>query len=269
MLVMLGILGLVLINVQNIVKHVKENLMFEVYLNEDVKQVDINNLKNKINAEPYTKKAVFVSKDSAAAILNRTLGHDFMEVVDYNPLRPSIQIYLNADYAHPDSMAWIVPTVEADNKAMIYETYYQKDALEDVNSNITTITMWLLIFSGLLFLIAVALIHNTIRLAIYSKRFLIKTMQLVGATKMFIQKPFLLNGIAQGFLAGIVAIGLIIGILFFLKDMPEFEIILAEQDLTVFGITFGALVAVGMVLAWFSTWLAVRKYIRIDADYLY
>lgn len=266
---MLGIMGLVLVNVQQIVKHVKENIMFEVYLNEDVKQVDINNLKNKINAEPYTKNAIFVSKDSAAVILTRTLGHDFMEVVDYNPLRPSIQIYLNAEYAHPDSMAWIVPSVEADNKAMIYETYYQKDALEDVTNNINSITMWLLIFSGILFGIALALVHNTIRLAIYSKRFLIKTMQLVGATRFFIQRPFLWNGILQGLVAGILAIGMIIGLLYFLKDKPEFEMILAEQTLEMFLITFGGLIVLGMVLAWFSTWLAVRKYIRLDADYLY
>lgn len=266
---MLGVLGLVLLNANMIAKEVKENIRFEIYLHEDTRQVDINNLKNKINAEPYVKETRFVSKDSAAAEFTEILGEDFLDVLDFNPLRPSLQVYLYADYAYTDSLEWIVQTIEADNKAMIYEIAYTKDVLEEVNNNMRTWTFWLLSISALLLIIAVALINNTIRLAIYSKRFLIKTMQLVGATRYFIQRPFLWNGILQGMVAGIISIGLIIGILFLVRDKPEFVAVMSIQDAKTFLILFGSMITLGVMMAWFSTWLAVRKYIRIDADFLY
>ena len=268
-LLMLGTMGLLILNAKNIERYVKEKIHFELVLNEEVKEVDIKNLKTKLKAEIYVRDALFIHKDSAAEELKGILGEDFVTFLGYNPLKHNIHVYLESDYANPDSLKWILNEVESQNNSLIYETLYHADMIEVMSENIKKLSLVLLGFSALLLLVSVALINNTIRLAIYSKRFLIKTMQLVGATRGFIQRPFMQAGILQGLVSAILAIGTISTFLYFLRDREEFKEFLAMQELDLLGILFGGLIALGVVISWVSTMLAVRKYIRLKSDDLY
>lgn len=268
-LLMLGTMGLLILNAKNIERYVKEKIHFELVLNEEIKEVDIKNLKTKLKAEVYVREALFIHKDSAANDLKEDLGEDFVTFLGYNPLHHNLHVYLDVDYANQDSIRWILNEVEAANSSLIYETIYHEDVIEAMNKNINKISLVLFGFSALLLLVSVALINNTIRLAIYSKRFLIKTMQLVGATKSFIQRPFLRGGVLQGLVSAVLAIGTISVFLYLLKDREEFTEFLAMQELDLLGILFGGLIVLGVVISWFSTMLAVRKYIRLKSDDLY
>lgn len=264
-LFMLGIVGLILLNTQQISNHVKENIGFSIILKEGAKDVDINQIKKTLDAESYVKNTHFIHPDSAAAQLKKELGEDFISFLGYNPLLPSIDIKLNADYANTDSLA----IIEADllKNTNVKEVFYQKDLVSLVNQNVKTISFYMLAFSGLLLIIATALINNTIRLAIYSKRFLIKTMQLVGAKHSFIRKPFVLQGVGNGIISAFLAIALIITILFYLqKEYPQ---LIDFKNVELYGVLFLMIIILGIIISWISTNLAVRKYLKIETSDLY
>lgn len=264
-LFMLGILGLIILNAQQISNHVKENIGFSIILKDGIKEVEIAQIQKSLDAENFVKSTHFIHPDSAAAELQHELGEDFISFLGYNPLLPSIDVKLNADYANNDSLAIIEANLTGNPK--IKEVFYQKDLVSLINENVKKISFYLLGFSALLLIIAMALINNTIRLSIYSKRFLIKTMQLVGAKATFIQKPFVLKGIGNGIAASILAIGLIVLFLYYLqKQMPE---IIDFKNIELYGALFLIVIILGILISWISTMLAVRKYLRMDAGNLY
>ncbi|MCB0379748.1 MAG: permease-like cell division protein FtsX [Flavobacteriales bacterium] len=264
-LFMLGILGLIVLNAKQISDHVKENIGFSIILKDGIKDVEIVQIQKSLDAENFVKSTHFIHPDSAAAELQQELGEDFISFLGYNPLLASIDVKLNADYANNDSLAVIEANLT--NNPKIKEVFYQKDLVSLINENVKKISIYLLGFSGLLLVIAMALINNTIRLSIYSKRFLIKTMQLVGAKSTFIQKPFVLKGIGNGIAAAILAIGLIVLFLYYLqKQMPE---IIDFKNIELYGALFLIVIILGILISWISTTLAVRKYLRMDAGNLY
>jgi len=264
-LFMLGILGLIILNAQQISNHVKENIGFSIILKDGIKDVDINQIQKSLDAESFVKTTHYIHPDTAAAQLQKELGEDFIDFLGFNPLLPSIDVKLNADYANTDSLAVIEASLL--QNAKIKEVFYQKDLVSLINENVKKISFYLLGFSGLLLIIAVALINNTIRLSIYSKRFVIKTMQLVGAKHSFIRRPFVLAGIGNGIASAFLAIGLIVTFLYYLqKQMPE---LIDFKNIELYGALFLVMVILGVILSWISTNLAVRKYLRMDSGNLY
>lgn len=264
-LFMLGCLGFILINANRLSQHVKENIQIQVFLKEKTDEKDVFKVKKIIEAEPYVKQATFISQAKAAKQLEEEMGEDFIAYLGYNPILPSIDVYLQSAYATADSLQWIEQQLS--KNSFVQEVVYSPDLLNAVNQNIKRITLVFLAFAALLLLVSIALINNTIRLAIFSKRFIIKTMKLVGATPSFIRRPFVWAGIIQGLIASLIAVSIIIGLILTLKDeIPEF---FGLQDLISFGILFAGITAMGIVISWLSTRFAVRRYIKLKSEDVY
>jgi len=264
-LFMLGITGLLILKAKSISNAVKENIGITIYLRDDVKDADVKRLQKSLSASRYTKSTEFVSKEEAAEILQQDLGEEFVDFLGYNPLSSSIDIKMNAEYAHPDSLAWI----EADmlENPKIRDVAYHKDLLSAVNENIRKITMVLVGFSVMLLFVAIALINSTIRLSIFSQRFIIRSMQLVGATSGFITRPFVARSMINGLYGALISIVLIALVVYSAQNqMPEiFDI----NDIKIYAIVIAGVVALGLLISWFSTTLAVRRYLRLKTDQLY
>jgi cell division transport system permease protein len=244
---------------------VRENIGITIYLRDDVKDADIKRLQKSLDASRFVKTTEFVSKEEAAEILQQDLGEEFVEFLGYNPLSSSIDIKMKAEYAHPDSLAWI----EADllENPKIRDVAYHKDLLSAVNENIRKITLVLVSFSVMLLFVAVALINSTIRLAIYSRRFIIRSMQLVGATSGFITRPFVMRSLINGLYGSLIAIVLIGMVVFSVsKQMPELYDV---SDMPIYALVIGGVVALGLIISWLSTAMAVRRYLRLKTDQLY
>lgn len=266
-LFMLGLLAIIVLNAQNLSKNVKENIGIQVILNDNAKEVDVQRLLKNLDAMDYVKpkSTKFTTKEQAAEQLKKDLGEDFIAFLEYNPLLSSINVNLNAEYANNDSLVWIEKELLAFKP--VKEIVYHKDLVDMVNQNSRKIGLVISGFSGLLMIIALALINNTIRLSIYSKRFIIRTMQLVGATKGFIRRPFIFKGIKHGLYAAVLSILMLIGVLHFLQlQLPELRELQDEQMLSTL---FGFVVLIGIFISWVSTSLAVRKYLRLKSDDLY
>ena len=202
-LFMLGLLGLVVLNASKLSNHIKENIGFQVILKDTATSAQIDALQQEISASVFAKSVNHITKEQAAEILKVDLGEDFVSFLGYNPLLSSLDVKLNADYANADTLAGIEKNLL--QKSYVKEVVYHKDMIKQVNENAKVVSLYILIFSGLLLIVAIALINNTIRLSIYSQRFIIRTMYLVGATRTFISKPFIFKGIRQGVIAGILA----------------------------------------------------------------
>lgn len=264
-LYMLGLLGLIILHANKLSDYVKENIGFTVFLNEDVKEVDIIQLQKTLDARAYVKSTEYITSEKAAEDMKKDIGEDFETFLGYNPLPPSIDVRFKADYANADSLNTLQKELE--KNSFVKEVSYQESLVSGVNENLRKISLIILGFSTLLLVISIALINNTIRLSVFSKRFLLRTMQLIGATENFIQRPFLLKGIVQGIIASVVAIILLVFTLYFAqKEVPELEEL---QDAALFIKLFIFVMVLGMVISWASTYLAVRKYLRIKTDYLY
>ncbi|MCB0764993.1 MAG: permease-like cell division protein FtsX, partial [Flavobacteriales bacterium] len=188
-LFMLGVLGFLVLNAQALQRYFKENVRVELFLQRGLKEVDVMRFRKELDTEPYALETRYVTADEAAQQLKQDLGEDFLSVLGSNPLLPSVELRLNADHAQSDSVRWIVEHLEADPR--VQEVAYNAAVVENIEANMGRIGLFVLGFAVLLLIIAVALINNTIRLAIYSKRFLIRTMSLVGATHWFIKRPFM------------------------------------------------------------------------------
>ncbi len=264
-LFMLGVLGLLILNAKRLSDYVKENIGFSIILKENVKEVDVILLQKSLDAAAYVKSTQYITKEQAAKELQEDLGENFIEFLGYNPLLASIEVHLYADYANPDS----IRVIENDFQQFeqIKEVFYQKSLVSLVNENIRKISLIILVFSSLLFLIAIALINNTIRLSVYSKRFIINTMQLVGATRGFIRRPFLYRSAWQGVVAALLAVGLLVGVLYLAQK--EFKEIVSFQDVEIIGSLFLGVLVIGIIINWISTFFAVTKYLRMNVDKLY
>lgn len=264
-LFMLGLLGLVVINAKKLSNHIKENVGFQVVLKDTTTQAELDILKQEISSSAFTKEVAYISKDEAAKKLQNDLGEDFITFLGYNPLLSSLDVKLNSDYANIDSLSGFEKQIM--QKHFVKEVIYHKDMIKQVNENAQVISFYILIFSGLLLIVAIALINNTIRLSIYAKRFLIRTMYLVGATQGFIRMPFILKGIRQGVIAGLLAGFLLAGFLVLsTRYIPD---LLQLQDPNLLAVLFGGIVALGVLISGLSAALSVSRYLRLKTDDLY
>ena len=264
-LFLLGILGLVLINAKELSDYFRESLSFSVMLDDGAKEADIRMLQKDLDAKPYVKSTEYVSKDEAASKMKEELGEDFINFLGENPLPPSIDVYLVSAFTSPDSVAKIEKYILL--YPFVKEVYYQESLLFLINENVKKISLFLLVISSFLFLIALTIINNTIRLSIYSRRFLIRTMQLVGATRSFIRKPFIVQSAFQGFVAALIAMTLLMGLLYLIEK--EFFFMFAFESTNLMLLLGAALIIIGICINIISTFFSVNRYLNISEDKLY
>jgi len=264
-LLMIGLLGLILVHANKLSRYVKENIVLNIYLDEGAHETDVLQLQKQLDVNPIVKQTQYVSKEIAARNLQKDLGEDFVKFLGYNPLSQSLDVYLKAEYANNADIEKFKATLL--KNPLVKEVKYQESLVDQMNQNLTSISLIILAFTIIFVILSVALINNTIRLAIYSQRFLIKSMQLVGATKNFIRKPFILYGIWHGLLGALIAIVILMGTLYVAqKEIPDLIIL---QDYTEFGIVFVLVIGLGIFISGFSTFLAVNKYLRLKIYNLY
>lgn len=264
-LFMLGVVMLLVFNAKKLSDYVKENIGFSVILHDDIRDVEANFLRKTLDASSYVRTTEYISKEVAAAELQKELGDDFIGFLGYNPLSSSIEVKLKANYTNPDSIQKIEDELMAQRP--VKEVFYQKSLVNLVNENVSRISAILLLFSGLLFFVALVLINNTIRLSVYSKRFIISTMKLVGATWGFIRKPFLLKSISHGIYASVIAIGLLCGIIYIVQG--EFYELVNFGQVELLSVVFGLVLLLGVTINLFSTFFAVNKFLNVKTDDLY
>ena len=264
-LFVVGLLSLVLINAQKLSNYVKENIGFSIMIKEDVKEIELIEFNKILDAEDFTKSTRFISKEQATKELEQDLGEDFVNFLGFNPIMASIDVKLNSSYANNDSLQNISSRLEKSD--VVYEVFYQKNLIKKLNSNVGKISFFLICISLILFFIAFALINNTIRLSVYSKRFIIRTMRLVGAENSFIQKPFLISGVYQGLYSAIFAIFMLLGSIQLIQT--ETASILNINDLQNIGLVFIVLFCSGIIISGTSTFFAVRKFIYLNEGGLY
>lgn len=264
-LFMLGLLGLIILHGKKLSDYVRENISISLMLKENTSEELVLNYMKRLQKTSYVKQAEYISREQAAKELSNDLGEDFVQFLGYNPLPASIDLQLNSNYANTDSIARIEKQLLTSN--LVKEVVYQKSLIDQVNSNISKISLVISSFSLILLVISVILINNTIKLSIYSKRFLIRSMQLVGATETFIRLPFIKRSIVHGVIAALIAIILLIVTLYLARQrIPE---IAALQDIKQFSIFFAGVLVLGVVLSALSTWISVDKFLRMKVDNLY
>ena len=252
-LFLLGVFALLMMHAQKLSNHLKED--------------NILKLQKELDAMPAVKSTTYITKDEAIRRLSEDLGEDFLQWLgnEDNPLLPSIDVRFKADYANSDSLNLIQAQL-LKNKD-IKEIYYHKSLVNLINQNMNRIGLGLMIASLVLLIIAITLIRNTIRLSIYSKRFLVRSMQLVGATPAYIRRPFIRSGIAQGFFGALIADAFLALLLYGLyQHLPELTLV---QDYTIIICIFGGIIVLGILLGGLSTRSALRKYLNADVDKLY
>ena len=266
-LFLLGVFALLMLHAQKLSNHLKENIGFEVVMNSNVKEDNILKLQKELDAMPAVKSTTYITKDEAIRRLSEDLGEDFLQWLgnEDNPLLPSIDVRFKADYANNDSLNLI--QAQLLKKKDIKEIYYHKSLVNLINQNMNRIGLGLMIASLVLLIIAITLIRNTIRLSIYSKRFLVRSMQLVGATPAYIRRPFIRSGITQGFFGALIADAFLALLLYGLyQRLPELTLV---QDYTIIICIFGGIIVLGILLGGLSTRFALRKYLNADVDKLY
>lgn len=266
-LFLLGVFALLIMHAKKLSNHLKENIGFEIVMNSNVKEANILRLQKELDAMPAVKSTEYITKEEAIHRLSDDLGEDFLQWLgnEENPLLPSIDVRFNAAWANNDSLNVIESQLLGN--ADIKEVYYQKSLVDLINQNVRRIGFALMIASIILLIIAVTLIRNTIRLSIYSKRFLVRSMQLVGATASYIRRPFIKSGISQGFFGALLADAFLALLLYGLnKRIPEMS---AIQDYKIIIGIFIGIIILGILLGGLSTHSALRKYLNADVDRLY
>jgi len=264
-LFLLGLLGMIILHANKLSDYVKENIGFSIIMREGVRESGILELKKSLDRAPYVKSAEYIPPDRAAEKLQDELGEDFVGFLGYNPLLPSIDLRIKAAYTVNDSLTRIERQLL--QRPEVKEVFYQKSLVDAINRNLEKISLILLGFSAILLFIAIVLINNTIRLSVYSKRFLIRSMQLVGATEGFIRKPFLSRSILHGTVSALVALGMLMVMVYFALDQIPELLELQDPVMLIGWVVF--IVLLGVFISWSSTYFAVRKYLRIRTDLLY
>lgn len=264
-LFLLGILGLVLINAKELSDYFRESLSFSVWLKDDTKEADIRMLQKDLDAKHYVKSTEYISKDEAAEKMKEELGEDFISFLGDNPLPPSIDVYLISSYTIPDSVSKIEKYIL--QYPFVKEVLIPESLLFLINENVKKISLFLLVISSFLLLISLTIINNTIRLSVYSKRFLIRTMQLVGATRAFIRKPFVVQSAFHGFLAALIAIMLLLALLYLIEK--EFFMMFTFQNTELLILLGAVIIFIGILINIISTWFSVNRYLSISEDKLY
>lgn len=264
-LFLLGLLGILIINTQKVADHFKEQIALTIYLKDSAKEIEIDQLQKKLALAEYTKSTDFISKEEAAKEYSEEIGEDFMGFLGYNPLQNHLDVYLNADYVSQVKIAEISRDIEESD--FVDETTYDKPLIGLLNENIKRISFWVLVISGIFTFIAVLLINSSIRLSVYSKRFVIKTMQMVGATKGFIRRPFIWKSVKLGFIGIVLALVGVSFVLYYLdKSFDELGIL---EDLVNIGIVYGAVLLIGILITWISTYFATQRFLNLKTDELY
>ncbi|RLD79521.1 MAG: cell division protein FtsX [Bacteroidetes bacterium] len=259
---MLGLIGLLLTNAKKLSDYAKENLGFSVILINDKKEMDIIRLQKELDLADYVLETKLVSKEEAAKDLRETLGEDFVGFLGFNPLFTTIDVKLRANYANTDSIS--VLEAHLKQNPLVKEIRYQKSLVNKVNENVKKISFALFLFSLLFFSISFALINNTIRLSFYSKRFLINTMQLVGATPGFIRKPFIVKSVFFGALGALFAILMMIITVYFLQNTLEGVILIKDK-----WVIFALMLILGVFISAISTYFAVNQFLKMKTSDLY
>jgi cell division transport system permease protein len=264
-LFLIGLLGVVLLNAERLARYVRENIGVTLVLKEDIQEGEIAELQKLLKATDFVKSVEYIDKETAAEKLKNDLGEDFTGFLGYNPLLSSIEVRLYADFATPEKLSFL------ETKFMEYsqvkEVLFQRDIVSIINDNVKKIGFILGFFSVLLLFIFSALINNTIRISIYSQRFIINTMLLVGATDSFIRAPFIKRSVKYGII-GAMAANLLLLILQ-ISYSSELIGIIDVNDFRIFGVVFLAVLLLGVVISWASTYFAVNKFIRLKFDELF
>jgi len=265
-LFLLGILGLFVINSRHLSDHFKEEIAMTVFFRNEAQPDTLTAFNNQLKTAYFAKSFRYVSKEEAAAEHQKVIGEDFMEFLGMNPLQNSFDIHLKARYVNNDSIAKIQRQLREKND-MISDIVYDKQLVTMVNDNIEKISMYILIVSGFLAVVAVLLINSSMRLAIHSNRFIIKTMQMVGATKSFIRKPFIWRSVRLGVIGAVLAVLALMGVLFYVNEnFPSLEIL---QDEVMVGAVLLGVILTGILITWVSTFIATQRFLNLRTDDLY
>ena len=264
-LVVVGILVFILLNARAISDHVKQNIGFSIIVKDNVNEAEMKKMQKLLDTKPFVASSVFVSKAEAARNFKEELGEDFEQVLGYNPLLPSIEVKLVPQYANNDSLEIIEKKLVAYD--IIQEVSYQKSLVQYVNENVRKISIILLIAGAALVLISFTLIRNTIHLSVYSQRFLIKTMQLVGAKPFFICRPFIRNSVWFGFFGSMIANMILLLAVYFLQKEVGGVINIMNRDLLIVMVAF--VFVSGILLSFVSSWMSVLEYLNKDLNDLY
>lgn len=264
-LVVVGILVFILLNAKSISDHVKQNIGFSIIVKDNVNEAEIKKMQKILDTKPFVASSLFISKAEAAKEFKAELGEDFEQVLGYNPLLPSVEIKLNPVYANNDSLALIEKNLLANE--VVQEVSYQKSLVHMVNENVRKISLILLIAGAALLLISFTLIRNTIHLSVYSQRFLIKTMQLVGAKPFFICKPFVQNSVWFGFFGSMLANIILLAAIYFLQKEVGGVVDLMNKELIIIMVVF--VIVCGILLSLVSSWMSVARYLNKDMNDLY
>ncbi len=264
-LVMLGALGLILVNARQLSDYVREKIGFTLVLHDQLKDSEITRLQKKLEATDYVKSTRYIDKETASRELTQNLGEDFNGFLGYNPLFASFEVKLYAAYTNADSLL----TLEKEFLAypQVQEVFYQKDLVEVINKNVRRITLIILVLSALLTFIFIALINNTIRISVYSQRFTINTMQMVGASNALIRAPFLKQSLFLGIYGSLLANLILFAAVF--SYQKELRGIIALDDVNTTGVVFLLVIAMGLLFSLISTYFAVNKFLKMKFDEMF
>lgn len=270
-LFVIGLFGLLLIHAGKLSNLVKENLEVQVYLNQDMSQLEMEKLRKTLAKKEYIAykdgepQVTFFSKEEGAKEFIEESGEDFLTFLGENPLRDAFILHINPEFATSEQLKVIQKDLQGTEG--VFEVEYVESLIEAINHNLKRISIVLLSFAAILVLVVVILINNTIKLALFSQRFLIRSMQLVGATSFFIQRPFLNRALLQGFISGVIASALLMALLqYAYHEISELYLLRDERQTFML---MGCLVILGSVLGFFSSYRSVRKYLRASLDDLY
>jgi cell division transport system permease protein len=264
-LFLLGVLGLLVLNTKKLADHFKEQIKISVFLKDNAKEVEVDQLQKSLRMADYTKSAVYVSKEEAAEQHSAEIGENFLDFLGYNPLKNSIDVALKADFVSTEQVEEIA--AELATKDYVEEVSYDKPLIALLTDNVKRISFWILIASAIFTIIAVLLINSSIRLSIYSKRFIIKTMQMVGATKRFIRRPFIWTNIKLGMLGSLLALIALGTVLYYVdRNFPELRLL---QDFAILGILFVGVFVLGVLISLISTYFATQRFLNLRTDDLY
>jgi cell division transport system permease protein len=264
-LFLVGVLGLVVLKTNSITKHFKERVVMTIFLKDNAKNKDVEILQAELKQAEYSKSVKYISKKEAAEKYSEEIGENFIEFLGENPLKNAIDLSLKSAFVTPDEMEKIEKNLNI--RSIVFEVVYDKPLIELLTKNVSRLSFWMLLFSAVFTLIAVVLINSSIRLSVYSKRFTLKTMQMVGATKRFIRVPFILKSIKLGILGALVAILALVGFVFYVdRNIPELELISNYEH---YGILFAGIILLGIFITWISTYFATQRFLNLRTEELY
>lgn len=262
MLFLLGAMGLIILNAKQLSDNVKENVGFNIFLKDSLSTAQINLFNKSLSSKPYVYETTLTTKAEAAKQFSQELGEDFVKFLGTNPLPASITVKLKAQYLLDANLKKVKAEIE--KMPQVQEIVFQDNLVEAINSNVQKISLIILAFAGLLLFVSIVLINNTIRLAIYARRYIINTMKLVGATAGFIRRPFLLRSVAHGLYAGLFSVVLLVGLVF--VALEELREVVYLNNIEWIIALFGSIIVLGVVINFICTYFAVNKFLRLGSE---